>query len=204
MTIFGKNASAFAVLMKTKTLYETSVPTASGRRGERSKKPDTSKLTAFLTKFIRLHGLLFDWSTQMHRDHSQIDHSSAGVSWAAFSHLKISSLPQPEGFGSEEIDVEMFISLLQNVLEDFDHQIAQSILSDEILVKLLVICIFSVHYSARSSSNILLTVRSTESSPGAGQPHKSESRSTPESLALITLFGVINRYETIVAWKYSW
>jgi hypothetical protein len=140
-----------------------------------------------------LHGLLFDWSTQMHRYHSQVDTSSSTatsstLSYSAFSHLKLnSSAAQPEGFGSEEINVDMYVTLLHNVLDEYDQQLMQSALSDQILVKLVAICFFSVHYGSERSNNILLHHSTVENRLN------SATRSTSESLALITLFGIINR-----------
>eukprot|EP01035_Chromulina_nebulosa_P029542 gene29542-39162_t len=192
MTMYGKNAVAFATLKKQKMLVDV----GSSKRSDKEKRVDTVKLKAFLTKFIHLHGLLFDWATQMHRYHSQTDTSTPYGT--AFSHLKASSA-QPEGFGSTEINVEMYVASLHSVLEEYDQQLAQSALSDQILVKLLIICIFSVHFGAEKDQNILLS----SARSGSGDPattattsrtrEKPQSRSVPECLALISLFGVINR-----------
>jgi len=194
MTMFSKNAVAYAALKKQKVLFDPVLPVSVGssRKMDKPKKMDNSKLKSFLTKFIRLHGLLFDWSTQMHRYYSQVDSSSSStLSYAAFSHLKLnSSAAQPEGFGSEDINVDMYITLLHNVLEEYDQQLAQSSLSDQILVKLVAICVFSVHYGSERSNNILLHNTTLENR------HHIATRSTPESLALITLFGIINRTST--------
>ena len=193
MTMYGKNAVAFATLKKQKMLVDV----GSSKRSDKEKKIDTVKLKAFLTKFIHLHGLLFDWATQMHRYHSQTD--SATPYGTTFSHLKASSA-QPEGFGSTEINVEMYVATLHSVLEEYDQQLAQSALSDQILVKLLVICIFSVHFSAEKDQNILLSsAKSGDPSSTTGRSReKPQSRSVPECLALISLFGVINRYVKIL------
>jgi len=193
MTMFNKNAVAYSTLKKQKVLFDPIVSVGSSRKLDKPKKVDNSKLKYFLTKFIRLHGLLFDWSTQMHRYHSQVDTSSSTatsstLSYSAFSHLKLnSSAAQPEGFGSEEINVDMYFTLLHNVLDEYDQQLMQSALSDQILVKLVAICFFSVHYGSERSNNILLHHSTVENRPN------SATRSTSESLALITLFGIINR-----------
>ena len=188
MTMYGKNAVAFAALKKQKMLVDV----GSSKRSEKERKIDTVKLKAFLTKFVHVHGLLFDWATQMHRHHSQTDQSfSYGTT---FSHLKASSA-QPDGFGSTEISVEMYIASLHNVLEEYDQQLAQSALSDQILVKLLVVCIFSVHFGAGKDQNILLSsaAKGDPTSTTTKTNEKPQSRSVPEALALISLFGVINR-----------
>lgn len=149
MTMFSKNAVAYSALKKLKVLFDPVLPVSAGssRKMDKPRRVDNSKLKSFLTKFIRLHGLLFDWSTQMHRHHSQLDSSSSStissLSYAAFSHLKLnSSTAQPEGFGSEDINVDMFVTLLHSVLDEYDQQLTQSALSDQILVKLVAICVF--------------------------------------------------------------
>lgn len=192
MTIYLKNAVAFAALKKQKVLFDPTQSSTS-KKSEKDRKTDNAKLKAFLTKFIRLHGLLFEWATQMHRSHSQQDATAAAPYATVFTHLKANSA-QAEGFGNDEINVDMYMSILHSTLEEYDQQLVQSTLSDQILVKLLVICIFSVHYGAERGNNILLSPSSVrEESSSNSKAERAHSRSIPESLALITIFGIINK-----------
>jgi hypothetical protein len=131
-----------------------------------------------------------------------------------------SSVPSPDTNGSlhylfpksiseiepEELNVETFDSLLHDILDDFDQQLSCSSLGDHLMVKMLIISLFSVHHSASKDHNILLhavsVMPSSNSANSTQSAHESQfncsasinSRSITESLALISLFGLINRY----------
>lgn len=182
--LFAKNLRSFSAI-------GTALPSRSHHGDGKSRKGDSARLKTFLTRFVRLHGLLFDWASRMHRDLASVPSS-----------MESSSAPpgqQRQLLGEEplsaEAQAEEFMSVLQTTLEDLDQQLSGSLLDDSLLLQLLVLCLFSVHFGVAQEENLLMHSMSYSDDPDlcAGSSGASAPRTVTESLGLIALFGVINK-----------
>jgi hypothetical protein len=122
--------------------------TAAGRdnMGDKSnlgrKHQDLVKTKTFLAKFSRCHGMLFELSSKMM---AAVSKSSDGNSSSSSGGSgEIASL-----INSNFIDT--FDVLLSDTLEAFDGQLVSAALGDPVLVRLLAICLFSVHYASNAN-----------------------------------------------------
>ena len=141
----------------------------STRKQDVSSKSGKMKVHFFFSQFIRLHGLLFEWSM------SKFEPPTAS-----------SSKRNPTPASTVDIDVEEFTSEVQELMSTFDELLQAGIFSDALLVRLLIICIFSVHESVPSCHM------------RAGEEKKVVRNSGPrtigESLALAIIYGFISKY----------
>lgn len=168
------------------------------RSNNNNNKIMSIRIKSFLIRFIRLHGDLFLYTRRAIK--SIIDtvlRNSNGIDY----------LPEVEKHNNElkEFDVKSFLLLNQEVLDDFEYLISASAFSETLLLKLLVISLFSVHHGAS-----ILSVHSsqTDSTPiqqetgretngnlkkNVSKVSNSMDRSVTESLALSFLFALVNK-----------
>eukprot|EP01038_Epipyxis_sp_PR26KG_P008246 gene8246-11160_t len=151
--LFAKNAKLFSQLNAQKSMISDH-----SSRNKSNGSNDFNKTKLFLTKFIKLHGVLFAWSQQSIQKTDNNDNNN----------------------NSDNIfapDLSPYWSLLQIVFEEYDQQLANFSLPDALLVRLLSICLFSVYHCSNRRF----------------PSQKTSTRTLTECLAIITLFGLINR-----------
>jgi hypothetical protein len=141
-------------------------------------------LTSFLARFVQLHGLLFNWATAMHCSCSE-EQSGEQASWASELVTFSTAHMMPE---EEE---NTFNGLLKSMLDEFDIQLAAGAFTDELLVRLLAICVFSVHYAVKTEENLLCELDLKNSDRN---PLNTPIRTIYESYALQLLYSFVNRY----------
>lgn len=232
--LFEKNSRAYAQLRSGGHVQMVSMMASVGggaAGAEKAKRVAAAKVRIFLIQFVRLHGILFNWTRQtqlalaelMEIDqYSQLNREAGEVeirTSRAASHRPRQTLPR--------VDVESFTSLMHSLLEEFDQLILQSSFGDQLLVRLLVVSIFSVHHSAAATT--INSAGSSESDgagvgagaggAGAGGAYvgsgvapvvlpsplqiieasaQTHSHTVGESLALMFSFGLINKYVTLI------
>lgn len=160
-----------------------------------NKKLISLRTKAFLIRYVRLHGDLFLWTRMAFK-----------VNTVAISSFKKKGTKEDEnGVNSEgetvelnEFDVDSFLVLNQEVLDDFDSLISASAFSDGLLLKLLVISLFSVHHSGSILSQISTNLNnditeSEECKKNETSVPNSLGRSVTESLSLSLLFSIVKR-----------
>lgn len=156
---------------------------------------------AFLLRFVHVHGKLFNLSTRAHQSYGHlIDSQSQSQSQSQY-HLIWSNMsipPHSLEASSGESESELFLSVLRPVLEEFDDLLSAGALPDVMLVRLIVISIFSVHYAVGRDANLLcwsgMTISTEEGMNEYLKLHSNSPRTISESLALHALFGLINKY----------
>jgi hypothetical protein len=155
------------------------------------KKNKIMKTKSFCTNFIRLHGILFYWSRATMKlgslaSESVVDEDEVETEFDSdlVANLNNNDNKQDSSKLAPDIDANEVLSLIQLVLDEFDQLITMSAFGDPLLVRLLVICIFSIH----NGKNTLLSCISEDVSQDTQIYH-----SKSESLSLILLFGIINK-----------
>ena len=136
-------------------------------RNDNDKSKKSAKTKQFFVMFLRLHGVLFEWTQStlevLSKDNIDISNTQA----APFKFKK-------------------FIDLMDEVIEDYDSLLNTSCFGEQILIKILIICIFSLHRGAEVSKTIRDKLYGNE------REYKT-SRSIPESLALTIIFTLVNK-----------
>lgn len=163
-----------------------------------SQKVMSNKIRSFLVHFIRLHGDLFLYTRKAIKSVNNTTSKSNGIDY----------LPDIENHSTDlkEFDVEAFSLLNQEVLDNFEYLLSVSAFSDTLLLKLLVISIFSVHHGASILSTFSSQIdNSTTVPPESGRESSgnvmknisigsnSMERSITESLALSFLFALVKK-----------
>lgn len=134
------------------------------------KKSLIIRAQSFFIRFVRLHGDLFSWT-----------HATA-ASITDRQQASITATTELLPYAAEKFDVQKCTSLIQKILTDFEFFMRYdeaSIFSEMLLVRLLAIALFSVHYGS-----------SIHGERAASEPLDS---SITESLALYFLFNFISR-----------
>jgi len=190
------------------------------------------KLNTFLFRFIYLHGLLFRWSCDMHHDYLVRMNSSS----------RSYDQPPPEQFDTlrkllepvmtkrmaetrdltshKTMDPSYFSEIMRRTLDDFNDyltsvsssQFQQGQGCDLVFVRMVTICIFSVHFAVSTEHNLLVQLVPPSPTPppdpnrlmrintliDTSQPSDRlyHRHTVLESLALQTLYGLMNRYST--------
>lgn len=143
-----------------KALAAMSGPSSHNNKGpHNSKYRKPSKLKEFMPLFLELHRILFSMARQF-----QETSTAKGVS----AHVTQETM-------------DKYNAVLTVTLEGLDTLLSQSQLSEHLLLEIVVICMFSVHYS-RSAFEASQQAQSGE-----------RRRLVPESLGLILLFHVISK-----------
>jgi hypothetical protein len=98
--------------------------------GNPDKMRRSGSLTAkkFMANYVHLQGILFKWTRECQ-----------SYRW----NLVTSPRSPPE-----QINVDEFVESLHSLLEEYDQLLANSAVSEQLLIKLLVIGIFGVHFSS--------------------------------------------------------
>lgn len=178
--LFEKNAKAHLQALRQRGEEEEQQGAAlaanfSSRKQDVTSRNGKMKVHFFFSQFIRLHGLLFEWSM------SKFEPPTASSS---------KRNPAP----TVDIDVEEFTSEVQELMGTFDDLLQAGIFSDALLVRLLIICIFSVHESVPSCHM------------KTGEEKKIVRNSGPrtigESLALAIIYGFISKYVSYFFTRY--
>jgi hypothetical protein len=155
-----------------------------------SQKIMSNKIRSFLIHFIRLHGDLFLYTRKAIK--SITTERNNGIDY----------LPDVEKRSTElkEFDIQSFLLLNQEVMDDFEYLLSVSAFSDTLLLKILVISLFSVHHGASilstySDSTIVTQERENSGNlrQNISKSSNSMDRSITESLALSFLFALVNK-----------
>lgn len=164
--LFDKNAKTFEKINGTNRQQLLMAASAGATAQERRKKELSAKMKLFLISFVRLHGVLFTWTKSIR----QVIASSTSPSDVA------------KGFADvAPINFDDWDLLLRDVLSDFDELLMANAFGDYILVRLVVVGIFSVHFSSFPSML-------DDSASKLRQRH-----SMVESMALVALFSFVNK-----------
>lgn len=153
--LFTKNKKAYDALLEQQRVEGNAA--RQQPLGMSRKNQELEKTKSFLTKFVRCHGTLFEVSTQMHASFEKM-----GAAPASSSSSSSSSSVNTEGIEAASGAVlsgqqqEEFDLLVADMLDELDKQLASACFGDALLVRFLIICIFSVHYAAHPSDSILL------------------------------------------------
>lgn len=209
--LFEKNVRPFSQLRQVG--YQQMIAhLAANAHGEKSKKIIAAKVKVFLTQFIRMHGILFHWTRETKSA------MEAFLTRKAEWNMHRDNLPYlSEGGGSDEtkpsmsvppLDLEEFLELNQTVLDEFDQLLATSAFGDQLLVRLLVIAIFTVHHSSSAVMQLVAAVGNATPTP-TSRPNELNQLAVPEqlvqiasephphtiseSLALIFVYGMVNK-----------
>jgi hypothetical protein len=162
-TLFGKNERSYAqALRHGLENNEPGAPAGSGlrRQSSGSKNDNKIKVNLFLLQFIRLNARIFYWAAN-----------------------KFQLLDTSKTAGTADINVDEFAVEVHDMFNDFE--VILTYLSDALLVRLIIICIYSVHESipapSRSEDQEKIVVRNRG------------PRTKGESLALIIIYSFISR-----------
>lgn len=195
------------------------------------------KLNTFLFRFIYLHGLLFRWSCDMHHDYLMRTNSSSRSYDQSAPPLSeqfdtLRKLLEPvmtkrmadtrDLTSHRPMDPSYFSEIMRRTLDDFNEyltsvsssQFQQGQGCDLVFVRMVTICIFSVHFAVSTEHNLLVqsgsppslttppselsrlmkisTVIDTSSQPSDSRLY--HRHTVLESLALQTMYGLMNRY----------
>ena len=183
---------------------------------------------AFLLRFVHVHGVLFRMSTRAHQSYchmlgsqsqSQSNSHSLSQHQQIWSNTSIPTNPidtlsnnyninhsnsncSSNTNSNSESKSDTFMSLMRPVLEEFDDLLSTGALPDVMLVRLIVISIFSVHYAVGRDGNLLCwsgpSVSTKEGIEEYLQIHAGSPRTYSESLAIQALFGIINKYVQVI------
>jgi hypothetical protein len=185
---------------------------------DKNKKAIAFRVKTFLIMFVRLHGVLFGWTRRAvklmanendHQRNAAVPEApqeealptgdEAGPAAAASKPIR------PEDLAA--FNAEGFREMCQSVLEEFDSLLAASAFGETLLVRMLVLCIFSVHEASRILSSSSTTTAATttgrndtnynresdESDHRRDAEASTASRSLSESLALFQNIGLVNK-----------
>lgn len=179
--LFKKNAQTYAKLREAKADADQQL-----------------SLRMFLTNFVRIHGLLFWWSASMHREYANLLPSAASTqgSGAWVPPANLASPDEDDADARSAPDLEKAQALLRDVVEAFEQQLQTANFTDVLLVRLLALCFFSVHFAVGKERNVLVSsVRDTQSpSPELQQVDGPQTKT--ECIALQFLYSMIIRYSS--------
>lgn len=170
--LFENNAQAYRKLPP--------LPPKSSISGAKSSKSRKAvPLKPFLTRFVHLHGLLFTQTTIMHQSFAQVQEnatqesaysahsgmhfaqntpvSGSQTSWVPVLKTALPAHTSTGGTGGSEMErqCEAFTALLRQVLDEYETHLTVGTLPDALLVQLLAVCMFSVHYAVGREANLL-------------------------------------------------
>lgn len=169
-TLFGKNEKAYVLAMRQadSEVAGNDSNFASRQQQQQSggNKNDTKlRVQFFMLQFIRLHATIFEWCA------------------ASFD-----LLPNSKSTAVPVIDIEEFTSDVQDMLNNF-HSVLSS-LSDALLVRLLIICIYSVHESTPRGER---DKERKDDNQDRQVKRNLGPRTIGESLSLVIIYGFINK-----------
>ena len=139
-------------------------------KNDKSKK--STKTKQFFVRFLRIHGMLFEW-TQSVLDllnKTDIDSTTSSTTASTFK-------------------IDKFMKLFEVVMDEYETLLNASCFGEQILIKILIICLFSLHRGA----DITSTIR--DKLYGNKKEYES-SRCISESLALTVIFTIVNKTAT--------
>ena len=167
-TLFVKNERAYAQALRqaaendaAMTTTTTTTNTMRRQVNGGGKSDIKSKVHFFMLQFIRLHARIFDWA--------------AG---------KFQLIDTSKTIFAQEISVDEFTTGVHEMLDNFDNILTS--LSDALLVRLICICIYSVHESVPPSPSKAEGLEKTLT-------RNRGPRTTGESLSLVVLYSFISR-----------
>jgi len=164
-----KNAKIFEQLNdNVKQKFFLSLNSASNPHERRKKEVDV-KMKIFFVNFVRLHGMLFAWAKKTKE--------------VVVSYFDVTTESQ---LSPATIDLSAWDVLLRETLTDFDDLIASNAFGDFLLIRLIVICTFSVH---NSTMNEILGSNRSKLWSTTILPY----RSFGESLAVTAMLGIVNK-----------
>lgn len=146
----------------------------------KNKKALAAKCKHFYLTFVRTHGMLYTW-TRRAAAAARAEGPNAAAAAAAI----------------EPLDTALFAALSGEVLDEFDLLLSASAITEVVAVRLLVVCLFSVHHSAALLDSTTLGDHASPNGAGRGRgnapPPERPSRTHPESLALSLLFRLVTK-----------
>lgn len=180
-----KNARIFEQLNdNVKQLFFLSLNSAANPHERRKKEVDV-KMKIFFVNFVRLHGILFTWTKKMKEcvtSYFDSKDASPNSGETDESHKTPSAAV---------LDTNAWDILLRETLTDFDDLLAANAFGDFLLIRLIVICAFSVHNSAFYE---ILGDKRKELCVSQFAPY----RSLGESLAISAMFGMVNKIAAVI------
>lgn len=182
--LFDKNAKMFEQIssVSKERLYAASM--VATNPNEKRKKELEVKMKIFLISFVRLHGGLFAWTKDVkHSLQAFFEKYSREDSAVALDFAEVAP-----------IDLDSWDSIFRSLLNDFDDLLISNSFGDYLLVRLMAICIFSVHHSSVTDLLSPHSDAAIGSQVNVSKDFLSQYRSSAESLALVFLFGIVNKY----------
>ena len=190
--IFDKNMRAYNILLTQgpSLLTQQSISglgSGSALSIKDKKKIISSMAQSLLIRFVRLHGDLFKWTHATVKAINERQKAASDDMDDSVTLAEESSKVLTEPYIAFEFDLTKFLSLVQEVLSDFEYFMQNdesSIFSEIFLVRLLAVSLFSVHHA----STVFCENQSKSSE------FSSSDRSVTKSLALYFLFNFVSRY----------
>lgn len=189
--VSGRDVLVIPGYTNIKTNPNSSSKGSGGRRSATSSTAvePAAQLRALLIRFVHLHGYLFHWTSRMHREYAQLlqlqskEHSiatttsptaaestsmwlspiTAAVAAAERVHSHDDDEERQQHQQQQQVDSQEYARLLRVVLEEYDQQLSSGALSDALLVRMIAICLFSVHYAVAKEDNLLACNNATNS-----------------------------------------
>ena len=146
-------------------------------QGKAISKKDSAQLRRrdFFQQFVRLHGMIF-LNVSLHQAQKKTTSTRKGTG------------PAPD-MATQHAMIEQIMALIPRVLEEYDQLFQSSSFNDAVLIRLLVVSIFSVHFGAIRSKYFSPIILSTSSENSSTET----VRTSAESLALTFLYGLISK-----------
>ena len=151
---------------------KTARTTRAGDSDGRANQDKSARARVFLIRFVQLHGVLFNWSKSAYGLPLVHNLAQGILNATAVSELK-----------APAVDTTLFQADLVELLDEYDAILASAAYGDSLLIKLLVICMFSVHRAQVPGPGSFGRV-------GEDYPY---ARTTGESLSLLALYGFVSR-----------
>jgi hypothetical protein len=153
-------------------------------------KPDGTlqhlTVSAFLSRFLFVHGLLF--------------YLALNEAHAAAASSPPPTIPKYDSDMTEGKAKELIHDQFPAVMEDFEQLLRLRQVREEVLLHMLTVCLFSLHFSGDNGNDNASGSHSHSQAcdlEGEGDalsyPPSSDGRTTKESLSLLILYSMINK-----------
>jgi hypothetical protein len=219
---FSRNHKAYLSAKENTHNFEQSVATAIANNlvsttnavSQQAKRiaPDSLQNKLWLIRFVRSHGVLFDWSELRLKN---AEKAATVKSVVSIGNEEDKEVDPQEALSSIRVSVDTtltsseFLTDVSNLFQEFNILLFHAVYGDSLLIKMMIICVFSVHQSVPPHLYGAISTKSTSSSTPTSAMNTSTSDSpTPvgnsqltiytarrtkgESMSLIILFEFVN------------